>query len=150
MRRTKQGLILEKILSSCKDRYLLCWNGEDDPYDCACCLTWPADQSPSCGCICHTRIEEMVSHPHIKLWLVAAEAMEHLPFYPSSYEEKLAHSRTIAALHKSTAYITDCTCSDCEDVREADAKEAAKKLGDMYSSHITSDASPKSTYTSDM
>ena len=55
--RTDTGLLLEKILHGMKDRYALCWNGEDanfESYDCGCCLMRVVDSKDfACGCVCH-------------------------------------------------------------------------------------------------
>jgi hypothetical protein len=129
--RTKAGIILEKILSENKHRYLWCWNGEGEgdesyPYDCACCLTWSGGTEDdflvnSCGCICHTRIEEMASHPHVRLWLVAMKAMDELPRFFSSYDDKLAYSKEMFATHAQAAIEfykgRPCECEFCEFVR---------------------------------
>lgn len=47
-----------------KERYLLCWNGEkeDDPYDCACCLS--PEPVSECGCPCHKREKELAYALH--------------------------------------------------------------------------------------
>lgn len=123
MYRTKQGLILEKILNDNKYRWLFCWNGEDDesesgPYDCACCMTWsPVDH---CRCVCHTRIEQMAQASSMKLFLLAAEVMGELPRSFSSYEEKLVYSKGIADSHKDYVLMwkSPCPCEFCKFVRE--------------------------------
>jgi len=77
MRRTKQGLLLEKLLSGMKHRHVLCFDGDPEAsYDCGCCITYPDDVMNSrCGCSCHRRIEHMANAPDISFWLLALEAM---------------------------------------------------------------------------
>ena len=51
------------------NRWLFCWNGEQDnepPFDCACCI---ADKElEGCGCICHKRVDQIFNFflPHLK------------------------------------------------------------------------------------
>lgn len=155
--RTKAGIILEKILSENKHRYLWCWNGEGDgdenyPYDCACCLVEDDFLSMSCGCTCHTRIEEMASHPHIRLWLVAMEAMDELPPFFASYAEKLIYSKKCAAEHASSRVdwtpeqmkiLGPCRCEYCEFARN-DLKTRKFEIEGEDNSHIhdTPETSP--------
>lgn len=167
LRRTKAGIILEKILSENKHRYLWCWNGETEEdenssYDCACCLTWAGGTEDEflhfCGCVCHIRIEAMASNPHVRLWLVALEAMKELPPFFASYAEKLIYS--IGILKQHTEYTTgcrqqslgkhsipDCICEYCEFARN-DVKVRKFAIEGQDNSHI-SDAEPAKPVESD-
>lgn len=137
VRRTKQGLLLEKLLHGMKHRYLLCWNGEEEdslesPYDCACCGTWPdEDLYRNCGCICHTRIESMSSSPHIKLWLLAAKSMEEFPVIFHSEDEWFPHGQEIRDAHAAQAekYGYDpCNCEECVHVRTVEKRKASEPV----------------------
>src|SRR5277367_1587815 len=124
--RSQEALLLERILHSTKHRYLLCWNGEssEDAYDCACCITWLDDpQLSGCGCQCHARIDAMAQVPAITLWLRTMPAMDVLPPFFSSEDEKVAFLE--AHPHRE-----DCDCEDCMflgRVRKRKAQEAAEK-----------------------
>ena len=107
MRRTKQGIILEQLLHGMPHRYVLCWNGSVDEwgaYDCACCIGYVGGDNPEelysgCGCVCHTRIEEMANSPHMRMFLLALKASDEMPFIPKNYEDWIAHCRPIKAEH---------------------------------------------------
>ncbi len=81
MQRTKAGLTLEKMLFGMKNRYLLCWGGEDKDaaYDCGCCMAHNHIILHSCGCICHERIEEMSKANNMAFFLQTAESLDLVP-----------------------------------------------------------------------
>lgn len=128
-----------------KNRYLFCWNGEQDggieaPYDCACCITWSDDELyQRCGCICHERIEEMSRVRHIQLFLLAAEAMGEMPKFFSSYAEKLTHSKSVTIEHAQKTSDSEwdnfCTCEFCEFARN-DLKVRKFAIEGEDNSHI--------------
>lgn len=144
-------IILEKILSENKHRYLWCWNGEENEaaYDCACCLTWSGGTEDdflvnSCGCICHSRIEEMATHPNIRLWLVALKAMDELPPFFASYAEKLTYSKKLVVEHaalrvdwtpEQMKILGPCRCEFCEFARN-DLKTRKFEIEGEDNSHI--------------
>ena|SRR5271154_7065651 len=124
--RTREALTLERILQGCRHKYLFCWNGEsgDTAYDCACCITYLTDeQLCSCGCPCHERIDAMAQIPSMTLWLRTMMAMNELPPFFSSEDEKVAYLE--AHPHRE-----DCQCEDClflGRVRKRKAEEAKEQ-----------------------
>jgi hypothetical protein len=150
--RTIAGLILEKILHDSKNRHLLCWNGEGPEsaaYDCGCCLTWPGTFTlqHDCPCVCHQRIEEMASLPHISLWLIAMEAMDALPPFFASFEEEKNYKKEVAASHASLrstwGTYSACDCAFCEDVRREDARVIGKAVSVTDDGTVTVELLPE-------
>ena len=152
LHRTKAGIILEKILSENKYRYLWCWDWEerdDASYDCACCLTWSGGTEDdflanSCGCICHARIEEMSTLPNIRLWLVAMKAMDELPPFFASYAAKLTYSKKLLVEHaalradwtpEQMRILGPCGCEYCQFARD-DLKVRKFEIEGEDNSHI--------------
>lgn len=97
MIRTREGLLLERLIHHLKDwagfdmRHFFCYNGEgpDDSFDCACCITWPDDTLYSqCGCICHVRIEAMAHTSDLRLLFTSLRVQDMLPEFPASWEEQ--------------------------------------------------------------
>lgn|SRR5208282_143653 len=136
--RTKQGLILERILHNLKGRYLLCWKGPrsaadfwgGDCYDCACCITYFNSQdTQDCGCPCHSRIEAMANTPEMLYFLLALDNTDEIPFTPKDYADWMRHNRKIFAKHeewraqKNPSAEGDC-CEACKMVRDMEAKYA--------------------------
>ena len=108
--RTPEALTLERILSG-KERYLYCWNGEQEhsAYDCACCMTYLTDEILcNCGCPCHERIDAMARIPSVTLWLRALKAMNELPPFFESEDEKVAWLEA----HPHT--YCEGMCEDCQ------------------------------------
>ena len=137
MIRTKEGLILEKLLHDLKHRYLFCWNGETgsaaDAYDCACCMIWDTPEDGFCGCVCHERIEKMATQSGVRLWLLASEAMGALPRFFTSYEDKLQYCKEVSRIHKQeqangSSYELLGLCEFCEFVRQHEVREAKQAV----------------------
>lgn len=122
--RTQEALTLEKILQGCRHKYLFCWNGEggDSLYDCACCITYLTDELLcDCQCPCHERIDAMAQIPNVMLWLRAMIAMQVVPPFFSSEDEKVAYLE--AHPHSS-----GCECEDCQFLeRVRDRKQKAEE-----------------------
>jgi hypothetical protein len=126
--RTQEALTLERILAG-SHRYLFCWNGEqgEQAYDCACCITYLTDEILcSCGCACHERIDTMARSASATLWLRALAAMNELPPFFSSEDEKVAYL-------EAHPHNRGCECEDClflARVIERKAQEARDKSSD--------------------
>jgi hypothetical protein len=122
--RTKAGILLEKFLNDNKNRWLLCWNGEDgdSAYDCACCMTWIDEAMLNiCGCVCHKRIEDMARVQSMTLMLLAADAMGEMPTFFTSYAEKLRHSKLVSISHEEQNKkhgFEPCRCEFCTFVKD--------------------------------
>ena len=104
--RTKQGLILEKILHNHKWRWILCWKGNPadsewgGAYDCACCITYFDNPDINdCGCPCHTRIEAMANTSEMRYFLLALEAAGEVPFVPKDYADWMTYNRKLKREH---------------------------------------------------
>lgn len=132
--RTKQGLILEKLLHNFKWRWILCWKGVPTDqewggaYDCACCITYFSNEDLlGCGCPCHARIESMANSNEMLMFLLALDASGEIPFVPKNYEDWMIHNRKQFAEHEkwrkegNPSAGGDC-CEACKMVRDMDAK----------------------------
>ena len=142
-RRTKQGLILEKLLHGMKHRYVLCWKGPSSPeeafwgtdcYDCACCITYANSEDVSgCGCWCHDRIEAMANSREMLMFLLALDASKEMPFIPKNYEDWMQHNRKLKAEHDK--WRAEGNPSACGSANDPNTCEACKMVLDMEAKH---------------
>lgn len=150
--RTIEGLLLEHIMRSTENAYLLCWNGANEEtwgpvfvqsFDCACAITFPdTEMWSTCGCICHERIELMCSSPHIRLWLRAMKMAEFdsevkiLPPFPKDHAEKVNLGKELYNKHWGNRSLAmgPCLCDHCNYVRKMDP-EWAREKDEMAEAH---------------
>jgi hypothetical protein len=134
--RTKQGLVLEKILHNMKWRWLLCWKGTSDDkswggaYDCACCITYfNNEDTRNCGCPCHRRIEAMANTPEMLYFLLALEAEGEIPFVPKDYVDWMTYNRKLKREHDVWRKEGNPDAGTPEDISKC--CEACKMVQDM-------------------
>ena len=136
MRRTKAGLVLEKILHGMKYRYLLCWSGNEadrewGAYDCACCITYVGEDTAvaGCGCVCHQRIEKIVQNPDLRMFLLALSGSEEMPFVPKDYADWMTYNRKLKREHDVWRKEGNPSAGTKEDI--STCCEACKMVQDM-------------------
>lgn len=137
MRRTKAGIVLEKLLHGMKYRYVLCWSGNEadmewgGAYDCACCIAYVDEDTAvsGCGCVCHQRIEKIVQNPDLRMFLLALSSSEEMPFVPKDYVDWMTYNRKLKREHDVWRKDGSLNAGTFEDI--STCCEACKMVQDM-------------------